>query len=227
MAAEQRAERTFLRLKPYIDAYLPWDPFATLVVITAVLLVGTLLKDVFLIANNMLVARLAQLATFDLRKLFYRRTLRMDLATFNDEGTSDLMSRFTHDTEAVAGGLETLFGKLVREPLKMIACLVGAAWICWRLLLFSLVIAPMAGLVIRWLGKMLKRANRRGHGANGPALQRPGRDLPRHQDRQGIHQRAAGAQAVPSAEQGVLPEGDEDRPLRFPLAPHHRDAWES
>ena len=62
------------------------------------------LKDLFLIANNVLVARLAQLATFDLRKLFYRRTLRMDLATFNDEGTSDLMSRFTNDMQNVAGG---------------------------------------------------------------------------------------------------------------------------
>ena len=60
-----------------------------------------LLKDVFLISNSILVDRLAELATFDLRKQFYRRTLRMDLATFADEGTSDLMSRFTHDMEAV------------------------------------------------------------------------------------------------------------------------------
>ena len=28
----------------------------------------------------------------------------MDLATFNDEGTSDLMSRFTNDMQNVAGG---------------------------------------------------------------------------------------------------------------------------
>ena len=109
----------------------------------------------------MLAARLAQLAAFDLRKLFYRRTLRMDLATFNDEGTSDLMSRFTNDMQNVAVGLESLFGRLIREPLKMIACLAGAAWISWRLLLLSLVVAPLAGLAIRWLAKTLKRANRR------------------------------------------------------------------
>ena len=68
---------------------------------------------------------MAQLATFDLRKLFYRRTLRMDLATFNDDGTSDLLSRFTNDMNQVAVGLETLFGKLILEPLKMIACLMA------------------------------------------------------------------------------------------------------
>ena len=85
----------------------------------------------------------------------------MDLATFNKEGSSDLMSRFTHDTANIGNGVETVFGKLIREPLKMIACLVGAAWVCWRLLLLSLVVAPLAALSIRWLSKMLKRANRR------------------------------------------------------------------
>ena len=65
-----------------------------------------MLKSLFLVANNVLVARLAKLATFDLRKLFYRRTLRMDLATFSEDGTADLMSRFTNDMEQVAGGLD-------------------------------------------------------------------------------------------------------------------------
>ena len=109
----------------------------------------------------MLAARLAQLAAFDLRKRFYRRTLRLDLATFNDEGTSDLMSRFTNDMQNVASGVESLFGRLICEPLKMVACLALAAWISWRLLLLSLVIAPLAGLAIRWLAKTLKRASRR------------------------------------------------------------------
>jgi ATP-binding cassette, subfamily B, bacterial MsbA len=161
IAIERQAEQAYLRAKPYLDRYLPNDPFQTLVLVTLFLVVGTTLKNVFLIANNVLVARLSQLATFDLRKLFYRRTLRLDLATFNDEGTSDLMSRFTHDTNNVANGLEVLFGRLIREPLKMLACLVGAAWICWRLLVLSLVVAPLAGFAIRWLSKTLKRANRR------------------------------------------------------------------
>ncbi len=147
--------------KPYIDDYLPGSPFQTLLVITGLLVVGTLIKDVFLVFNGVLVARMAQLATFDLRKLFYRRTLRMDLAAFTEDGTADLMSRFTNDMSQVASGLESLFGRLVREPLKMFACLAAAAFICWRLLLLTMIITPIAVFSIRWLAKMLKRANRR------------------------------------------------------------------
>ncbi|MEI8371229.1 MAG: ABC transporter ATP-binding protein [Planctomycetota bacterium] len=158
---ESRANESYVWAMPYLDRYLPNDPFQTLVILMGVLLVGTVLKSGLLIANNVLVARLSNLATFDLRKLFYRRTLRLDLATFNEEGSSDLMSRFTGDMSNVSGGLETVFGKLIREPLKMIACLVGAAFVCWRLLLLSLIVVPLAALAIRWLSKMLKRANRR------------------------------------------------------------------
>ena len=161
IAAEQRGEQTFRWLKPYINRYLPDRVFPTLVLIMGVLLLGTLVKCLFQIASSILVGKLSHLGTFELRRAFYRRTLRMDLATFTDQGTSDLMSRFTHDTENVSGGLNVLFGKLVREPLKGAACLIGAAFICWRLLILSLVIVPLAALVIGWLAKMLKRANRR------------------------------------------------------------------
>lgn len=159
--AEEIALARTLWLQPYIEKFLPHDPFRTLLLITLALIVGTLVKDVFLIANSVLTERLAQLATLDLRKSFYRRTLRMDLAVFGNEGTSDLMSRFTFDMEAVANGVSVLFGKLVREPLKMIACLIGAAVICWRLLLLSLIIAPLAAWLVNRLAKSLKRANRR------------------------------------------------------------------
>ncbi len=159
--AAQRGLARFQRLKPWVDEYLPNDPFRTLVYIVALLLVATIIKDTFLTLNTFLVNRLGHVATFDLRKSFYRRTLRMDLASFNESGTSDLLSRFTHDIENVAGGIQTLFGRAVLEPLKMVVCLIGAALICWQLLLLSLVMAPVAGFLIVFLSRTLKRANRK------------------------------------------------------------------
>jgi ATP-binding cassette, subfamily B, bacterial MsbA len=159
-AAEEGLARTRW-LKPWIDTYLPDDPFRTLAVLVGVVLVATVIKDAFLALSSILADRVTQLATFDLRKQFYRRTLRMDLGAFNESGTSDLLSRFTFDVDNLGGGLQTLFGRAVREPLKMIACLFLAAYICWQLLVLSLVVAPLAGLLIGFLAKTLKRANRK------------------------------------------------------------------
>jgi len=145
MAAEQRAlTRSEWLQEHVIVPYMPDDAFQTVVIVAGLLVLSTLVKCVLLIINAILVSRMVQLAIFNLTKSFYRHTLRMDLAHFTAEGASDLMSRFTYDTECLANGLRELFGKFVREPLKMIACLIGAAWISWQLLLLSLILAPLA-----------------------------------------------------------------------------------
>jgi ATP-binding cassette subfamily B protein/subfamily B ATP-binding cassette protein MsbA len=159
--AEQRALLTHRKLLPYAERYLPDDPFQTLLWIVALFMAGTLLKNLFLYLSCLLEHRLAQLTVFDLSKLFFRRTLRMDLSDFGNDGAAQLLSRFTYDMECVSAGLKSLFGKFTREPLKMITCLVGAGMICPRLLMVSMLIAPAAAYLMTRLGKLLKKANRR------------------------------------------------------------------
>ncbi len=159
--AEYRAAYWYGVAKPYVDNWLPRDAFQTLALLIAVLLLSTIVKSFFLTANTVLTTQLSYLGTFELQQLFFHRTLRMDMAAFSKEGTSDLMSRFTFDMQQLHGGMNAVFGKLIREPLKLICCLVLAAMICWQLLLLSLLVAPGAALLIRWLAGLLKRANRK------------------------------------------------------------------
>lgn len=162
LAIQQKNIRDFDWLSHYvIDPFLPDDPFKTLVLVVGLFLAGTIIKSLFFVAHQILVGRLSQLVVFSLRKQFYRRTLRMDVGTFGAEGTSELMSRFTYDMESLSAGVTDFFGKLVREPLKMLTCLAGAAWVCWPLLVLSLLLAPIAAYLIRSLARSLKRANRR------------------------------------------------------------------
>ncbi|MCA9185802.1 MAG: ABC transporter ATP-binding protein [Pirellulaceae bacterium] len=159
--AEVRALKLATTLRPAIDRYMPRTPFATLGVVVIALLAGSVLKSIFLIFNVVLVERLAHLITFDLRKRFYRNTLAMSLADFSRQPSSELMSRMTHDMNALNLGLVVVFGRAIREPLKMAACLIGAGLVCWRLLLLSLVVTPLAMYLINRLAKSVRRANRR------------------------------------------------------------------
>ena len=161
LAAEEEALAWAIWIQPYAHKYLPTTPFSTLVIVVVLLITGTLIKDLFLIGNWILIERLAQLATFDLRQQFYQNTLAMDLSAFGDDHTASLMSRFTNDMGALTRGIATLLGKTVREPLKMFVCLVGASMICWRLLLLSMIIAPLAVYTVSRLASSIKRASRR------------------------------------------------------------------
>ncbi len=161
LQAEQKALDRSRSLRPYIHRFLPHKPFATLVLVVCVLLFGTALKTMFLVFSVVNVERLTQLVAFELRKTLYKRTLRMNLAHFGQDRTATLLSHFTHDIEGITVGVNTFFGRALREPLKIVACLLGAAFVCWRLLLFCLIVTPIAIYMINRLAKSVKRANRR------------------------------------------------------------------
>ena len=65
---------------------------------------GVALKGVFLFLQEVLVADVMQLTLFDIRNHFYRRTMALDLSSFGDQGTSELISRFTNDMDSVGAG---------------------------------------------------------------------------------------------------------------------------
>lgn len=161
LAAEKRAIQQARKMKPIADQYLPDDPFLTLTLVIAAFAVGTLLKSLFLVGSMVLVSWVAQRVVFDIQNEFYRRTLQLDVATFDEDRASRLLTRFTHDIRILTGAITAIFGQAVREPLKMFVCLAGAAMVSWRLLLLSLLITPIGILLMRGLTKSIKRATTR------------------------------------------------------------------
>ena len=151
--------------------------FQTIVLVVVLVIVGTLLKDLFLVLDAVLVDRLTNLVAMELAEKFYRRTLRMELASFSDSKTAELTARFTADMDSLHGGVQTLLGRAVREPLKMLACFIGAGYVCWAL---AGRFAPggasdcISDLAARRLAEACQPAS---DGRNHPTLFDPGRNL--------------------------------------------------
>ena len=148
-------------LQQFADRYLPTTPFATLQVVCLWVIVGTILKSAFRVAGTYYTLRLGNLVALELRKKFYRKTLRLDLGTFRQTSPGDLMNRFTTDVQVASTGAQNVYGMVLREPMKVIGCLAVAAWVSWQLLLITLISAPLAGYAINKLARSLKRANRK------------------------------------------------------------------
>lgn len=148
-------------IEPAAERYLPTTPYHTLLLVIGVFVLATLVKLLALIANLMLVQELSQRVAMHIRELFFRRALRQDLEHFGDTGSSRLTSRLTGDVNDLAMGVSVMLGRLVREPLKMFVCLVGAGLVCWRLLLVTFIVTPIVGLVISSLSRSIRRSSRR------------------------------------------------------------------
>ena len=146
----------FRRFEPAVERYAPRTPFGTVVALMLFVIIGTLIKSIFTFLHAYYSSRIGLLGVFELREVFFEKAVDFEVDYYSQKGVSDTMSRFTNDMGSLSGGISIFYGKLIREPLKMIACLVGAALISWRLLLLTFIFVPLVGYVIAWLGKKIK-----------------------------------------------------------------------
>lgn len=148
-------------VQPFVRDYFPDTAFETLVVLIGIVIAGTFIRGAFLVMNMYLVARLGKRTVLDMQNQFFEQTLHLELSEIGKNGTGDLVSRIRGETGAIGMAITTLLGKTIREPLKMFACLACAAAINPRLLVFSMIVSPIAGVVMLVMARSMKRLNRR------------------------------------------------------------------
>lgn len=164
LESQLKADRAKLlgykQMQPWIKSYVPSNPFNTIAVIVLALMVSTLVKHVLLIGSEVLVGRVSLDISRSIRMQVFEKGLAMDRAAYANYGTSGFTSRITHTTEMLSRGLMNALGSALREPLKVVACLLGAAIICWRLLLLSVIIAPIVGWLLYHVTRRLREVSR-------------------------------------------------------------------
>jgi ATP-binding cassette subfamily B protein/subfamily B ATP-binding cassette protein MsbA len=147
--------------RKYIYRYFPTGTFQTLSWIIFLVVASVALKGIFEFSQETLVGSVVNLSLFDLRNRFYRNVVHLDLGQFNDQGTSELMARFTNDMELVGNGQKVIFGRVIGEPLRILSCVILACYISWQLTMMFLILVPIALFVVTKVSHTMKRATRR------------------------------------------------------------------
>jgi len=127
-----------------------------LALLVASLVIG-ILRDALRVIQEYLAISAVLHSVNDLRRENYNVALRQPVSFFTSQGTTDTMSRFLQDTGILARGQIVLLGKTMLEPGKAIAALVVAMMVSWKLTLMVLVAGPPAFLLIRYLGRAMRR----------------------------------------------------------------------
>ena len=171
MLAEENANELYRTAMPWIEGRVPKTPFGTLVFVMSLLIVITIVKGICLILNSVLVAQIAQRTALVMRRQFYSSAVKMDQLTIDKKGTSAMQTMLIYNLNLVTAGLVNLYGKGTREPLKMLVCLVLAACISWKLLLLTMVVAPITGYIINRISQHMRAAAQRELGGIAGVLQ--------------------------------------------------------
>jgi len=158
--------------QPYVNRYLPHDPFKTVALVIVAIIAGTILRNMFLVGSTFFTVRAVQLTMVDLQNQLFGHTLGQDLAVVQKQASSGFVTQHVNVMQMIASSLQAFFGAAVREPLKLLACLIGAAFISWRLLLLSLVCAPIGVLLLYLLTRALKAATKKSIRLMGERIRR-------------------------------------------------------
>lgn len=156
--AEEESLAWFQSVQPWVQKYAPKSAFQTLVWALGWLLGVSIIKGILLIIGAILDARVAERTVFDLRRIYYRKALELDQRRIDMIGTSAMMTHLSYNMVMISSGLRMFYGKCLREPLKMVTCLICAAWISTPLLLISLIIVPAGAFLMHSISRRMKHS---------------------------------------------------------------------
>lgn len=149
----------------------------TLAFVMGALVAATFLGGIFRLLNEGLVATAVQRAMHDFRSSLAEHVLRLPMEWHASRPPGDTLGRFATDMPKVETGLNTVFGKTIREPIKATGVLILTAMIDWQLLLVAMLGVPVGAVVMGVFGRMIKKAQKRASKSWGVLLDHLGERL--------------------------------------------------
>ena len=129
-----------------------------LILICAVVVGTTLLKNVFLYIAKYTLHPLRNDIVQQIRRDLYNKLLHLPVGFFSNERKGDMLSRITNDVSAVEVSIISLMELLFSTPVTVLFYFFVLLYISPKLFLFLLVLLPIAGLFIGRISKSLKRS---------------------------------------------------------------------
>ena len=140
---------------------LPEGPFDAILWIMISLGVLTIFGAFGNFMHQYLALTVVQRSIARIRRQAFGQILHLPLKTIVSQGPTDTISRIVNDTEALSAGFVSLLSKAVAQITKGLIALIVAFLINWQLTLVALLLMPILAMVIRKLGKRIRRASQR------------------------------------------------------------------
>lgn len=142
------------KIQVNIDQYGAVQVLAVLCAITAT---AFLLRNVFRYLGAFLLVNYRIGITRDLRTEMYNKFLNLPVSFFTEQRKGDMMSRISNDIGGVENGIMGSLVDIINAPFMIIISLITLFILSPQLTLFSLLVFPIMGWLISWVGKSLKR----------------------------------------------------------------------
>ena len=133
-----------------------WGQTTTLLLIGVFLAVMTALKTgaYFLAAASIIPIRTGVVR--DIRNQLYQKITSLPLGFFSEERKGDIIARMSGDVQEIENSIMASLEMLFKNPILIVSYFAALLFISWALTLFTLIIVPIMGWFMGWVGRKLK-----------------------------------------------------------------------
>ncbi len=109
----------------------------------------------------------ANRVVLDLRGAMFSRLIRQSTSFYDDHPSGALLSKVAYDVAGVTGAATTVLTVAVRDSIAILGLLGWLFYLNWKLTLVALLIVPPIAVVVRLIGRRLRRVSRSAQQAMG------------------------------------------------------------
>ena len=92
----------------------------------------------------------------DIRNQLYRKITALPLGFFSEERKGDIIARISGDVQEIESSIMSSLDMLFKNPVLIVAYFTTLVFISWQLTVFTLVIVPVMGWFMGFVGRKLK-----------------------------------------------------------------------
>ena len=93
----------------------------------------------------------------DIRNQLYQKITSLPLGFFSEERKGDIIARMSGDVQEIENSIMSSLEMLFKNPILIISYFAALIFISWQLTLFTLVIVPVMGWFMGYVGRRLKQ----------------------------------------------------------------------
>lgn len=139
------------------EVVLHADKQTALTYLVVILIVFTILKNLFLYISLYILNPIRNAVLRRLRDDLFTKTLSLPIGFFTEERKGDLISRMTNDINEVELSIMSVLEVFVREPFTILFTIAVMVAISPQMTLFLVLFLPVSGFFIGKIGKSLRR----------------------------------------------------------------------
>ena len=136
------------------------DKSTVLLVICLLMVISTVLKNLFYYWSSYLSSPIRSATITFLRNDLYDKILQLPIGYFTEQRKGDLISRMTNDIYEIESSVVSTLEGLIKDPLTIIGYLAYMIYLSPWLSLFLLILLPVTGFLIGRISRTLKRQSK-------------------------------------------------------------------